>query len=308
MFALIINKPSGLMPPDFFTEDDYGRGLKISPNKIHLIERAGNKFTVEINDRSHRKSLVSYDKHKPSVLVIGSSVAFGFGLNYKDSMIGKLEQKYSDKYNFINASSYAYGTFHALKTLEYECFNIKPKIVILVYEYKNFRNDFLEIRILNNINNIQNKPFLLELKDFIYFVPSRQFLSNLNLHPSQIIEKVIGLNNLTTNYKNRYLFTRNLDNSTKKNIDTVFHQINAILTITNRCNSYLQILITPSPYESYYGIEEVTTNYLINKLNGFNFIDLRLIDSVGKDYFLKGMDYPNEKGSEAFVNKINLLN
>ena len=303
---LKLNSPSGDLPLDFFVEDFSGRGSKLNPNKVHEVVRSGHNFKVVINDKGHRQSQFQFDKNIESILIIGSSIAFGYGLDYKNSLIGLLEEQYKGYFNFINASSYGYGSYHSLLTLINECKIYSPKYVIYVYEYKNSRDDFLTKRSFQSSHiNIKNS---FNLKDFLLFIPTREYFHNNNIHPTQIYEKIIGISNLSENYKSKYLHNKILDSLSIINLDTVADHVNSMSAISANCGAKFLLLVTPSPYESYYGIREPGTDYLINKLSLIKIIDLREINSLGIGLFLQGLDYPSKHANELYKTHISNSN
>jgi hypothetical protein len=305
-YLLSINISSGDLPSDFYIEDMAGRGSRLNPARVHEVVRSGHKFKVVINENGHRESQFNFDKNFENILIIGSSVAFGYGLNYKESIIGLLEQQYKNQYNFINASSYGYGSYHSLLTLINECNIYSPKYVIYIYEYKNSRDDFLRLRSFHNSH--KNIEASFNFKDFLLLIPTRQYLHNNNLHPTQIYEKIIGISNLSEKYKSKYFYNKELDGLIITNVKAVSEQVKSMSVISEMCGAKFLLIITPSPNESYYGISEPSTNYLIAKLPLIETIDLREVNSLGKDLFLKGLDYPGKDANLLYKTYINNMN
>ena len=307
---LYFNTPSGSLPADFFIEDPLGRGSKLNPNRVHDIIRAGHSFRVKVDINGHRQSQLDLKEKNENVLIVGSSIAFGYGLNYEDSLIGLVEREYKHRFNFINASSYGYGSYHSLLTIANECTTYSPKYIIYIYEYKNSREDFLKKKPFQGLNNDNNMKAPFNFKDFLLFVPTREFFHNNNIHPTQIYEKIIGISNLSKKYKSKYLYYKELDPLAIKNLDTVVDHVNSMSALSAYCGARFILIVTPSPYESYYGISEMGTDYLLSKLPLIKVIDLREINALGEDLFLRGLDYPGKYANQlykTYISKLNIL-
>lgn len=97
------------------------------------------------NKEGYRAETVDYvtDFSKPIILVIGDSMLFGHGLDFKDTFGYKLKERLQDKYEVINFAVQAFGTDQMYLMLQRVFPIYKPKIVII---------DFLPEHISRNVS------------------------------------------------------------------------------------------------------------------------------------------------------------
>lgn len=108
------------------TEGDYG-GYYTFNKEGYRVENADN----------------STDFSKPIILIIGDSMLFGHGLDFKDTFGYKLKEKLQNEYEVINFAVQAYGTDQMYLMLQRVFPIYKPKIVIM---------DFVTEHILRNVS------------------------------------------------------------------------------------------------------------------------------------------------------------
>lgn len=97
------------------------------------------------NQEGYRVEMIDYatDFSKPIILIIGDSMLFGHGLDFKDTFGYKLKERLQDKYEVINFAVQAFGTDQMYLMLQRVFPIYKPKIVII---------DFLPEHISRNVS------------------------------------------------------------------------------------------------------------------------------------------------------------
>jgi hypothetical protein len=284
---------TGVVPPDLFIADAT-RGLALRPGFHGTLTRAGHTFDVRIDDAGHRDDR-SHEGATPHLLVVGSSAGFGVGLSRESSLVGQLAHDLAGRFDVINASVYTYGPVQALDTLQRECSSTQPALVFYLYEYKNTRDDFLLPRHFSAEAEIDapNKPTVTLLS-------LRSLLSDNHLHPRQITERLIGLDRLSLDYRNRYVTTTGPGFSSA-NADRVGAIIGEMVAAARACGADFRVAILPGPNEAYYSIAEPATERVLAVLRaagyGERVIDTRAGIPRGSDFFLTGIDYPSAAGS-----------
>ena len=190
---------------------DVKKNLKIIPNPYSGWRSAPNQSfkTIFINENGLRSKSLKSLKYKDNCLLLGGSVAWGFGATSNEKtpayQIEKiLSEKYNLNYNVINLSEQSHGSIEELNTFVASFHELKPKIVIFFSgcndinfgfknEYKSINNhktilDFFlwgdKIGIVREKNflKILVKLFLRSLKKtkkfddnfYCFFKPSRE--------------------------------------------------------------------------------------------------------------------------------------
>ena len=98
----------------------------------------GNIYTISTNDLGFRdEDTLPLDRSKQYSIIIGDSFIEGVGLEYKDTIVGMLNQSLkSDSFEFLNAGVASYSSYIYLKKIkkiinENKDLNIKDVIVFL---------------------------------------------------------------------------------------------------------------------------------------------------------------------------------
>jgi hypothetical protein len=118
---------------------------------------------VSINNDGHRDFEYPYDKNEnvKRIAIVGSSVAFGFNLNLKDTF-GKilekmLNEKYSDsKYEVLLFGRPGFKAKEAYACMKDEIFNYNPDIIIFSFVQNNYENQSVEEFFLSQNNSGNN--------------------------------------------------------------------------------------------------------------------------------------------------------
>lgn len=100
-----------------------------------------------INNEGYRTDNVDNktDFSKPIILVVGNSVIFGHGINFKDTFGYKLQNKLENKFQVINMAVQGYGLDQVYLKLRQVMKKYKPKYVIMDfiddYDNRNVNRD-----------------------------------------------------------------------------------------------------------------------------------------------------------------------
>ncbi len=119
----------------------------------------GNIYTISTNDLGFRdEDILPLDREKQYSIIIGDSFVEGVGLEYKDTIVGMLNQNLkSDNFKFLNAGVASYSSYIYLKKIkkiinENNDLNIKDVIV------------FLDKSDISDDEDYLNKPLFFEKK------------------------------------------------------------------------------------------------------------------------------------------------
>jgi hypothetical protein len=294
--ASLVLPSSGDVPPDLFVADAT-RGLALRPGFHGTVTRAGHSFDVSIDAAGYRDDPLPAGP-TPRLLVVGSSAGFGVGLSRDASLVGQIARDLATRYAVMNASVYTYGPLQSLATLRRECPGVHPALVLYLHEYKNTRSDFLALR--NAASDAGTEAEAPTTRPTASLVALRSLLSNNDLHPRQIVERLIGLDRLPIDYRNRYVTTVGPAFS-PENARRAAAMIGDMATAAQRCGADFRMAVLPGPNEAYYGIAEPATEALLAALRtagqGDLVIDTRAGIKRGSVFFLSGIDYPNTAGA-----------
>ena len=106
----------------------------------------GNIYTISTNDLGFRdEDTLPLDKNKQYSIVIGDSFIEGVGLEYKDTIVGMLNQSLkSDSFEFLNAGVASYSSYIYLKKIKKiinENNDLKIKDVIVFLDKSDISDD-----------------------------------------------------------------------------------------------------------------------------------------------------------------------
>ena len=181
----------------------------------------GNIYTISTNDLGFRdEDTLPLDRSKQYSIIIGDSFIEGVGLEYKDTIVGMLNQSLkSDSFEFLNAGVASYSSYIYLKKIkkiinENNDLNIKDVIV------------FLDKSDISDDEAYLNKPLFFENKypkgKFIFqrkvdFYKDLKELSFWRFYTKQTVSgkiiKVITdkIENFFSNLKKRILISKKLN-------------------------------------------------------------------------------------------------
>jgi hypothetical protein len=144
----------------FVREPDLGYALR--PN-FHM-DGVKNKLYpgVTVTIGSHGLRMPEFDS-RPKIVIVGDSVAFGFGLSYEETIASQLEMSLNGKYQIINAGVPGYNTGQwqsmGLNLVE----KVKPKAVIALVNANDFETIYYPIRGGASVSRTKSYPWETEL-------------------------------------------------------------------------------------------------------------------------------------------------
>lgn len=140
----------------FVRDDELGYVLKSNFQKDGVDNKLYPNITIEVN--SDGKRMPEYDT-RPKIVLVGDSVAFGFGLNYKDTITNQLENMLNNEYQVVNAGVPGYNTLQwqtmAVKLAE----KLKPKVIIALINANDFETRYYPIRGGGTVTGTKSYPW-----------------------------------------------------------------------------------------------------------------------------------------------------
>jgi hypothetical protein len=296
----------GHFPADMFVTDKI-RGLALSPDFNQIVKRV-RSFRVHINPQGYRDR--DWNQSKPRrVLLVGSSATFGFGLDRKAGIAAKLEEALGPEVSVLNSAVYSYGPPQALATIKLECPKWRPQLVVYMHEYKLTRVDFLSNRGATGPIKSVNQSGTFG-SQFGWRLPSlRKYLSNHGFHPTQVWERVRGLDQLDASYiKSRYAVTGSWGESCRDCTSRAATLIAQMPQAAAQCGADFIMAVLPGPGEAYYGFKEPATTDLLNKLAisvpTLRPADLRNGIPLASVLSIPGLDYFNVEGGRLIAGNL----
>ncbi len=301
-----------------------------------------NDFVYKINTnnfgfRDEITQTIKPNKNKDLYFFAGDSFLEGVGLNFNETMIGKLKKKVNDNYIFLNSGVASYSPYlYKRKIISFIENNkdFKPKKIIILFDksdpiddlrFKNHKGNF-KVN-YNQREKIYQKKItekfvsLSFLKLFANFLDEFQRnlkyrfklsknyeLNFFDFTKNQVIAfKSIGNRKFITNF---YTSKNIWNKKTKGYIFNSFNHIKDIEIYLAENNIELEIFIYPWPFELMNS--EVSKKYtnLIEKIsesknlivhNCYDYFykedDLAQLESIGRNYLFADVHY-NSKGNE----------
>ena len=235
------------------------------------------ELTFDNTSRIHHLNK-NYSEDDDYILVLGDSVAMGWGVNDDETFSFQLEKILNKKVYNLGVSSY--GTIREIKRMKLSPFYEKSKKIIIQYH----PNDLLENKVLD-----YNKTYFKKEYDEIYensdhkfnkiiFI-LRNFKSSIRLFFSDIIDIL---------FREANLEKINFDNDKKYLEKIVEEKINLE-------NKDVIILMVIAPYQK-----------VINFPKSNNKIKYLLIKLEDTDFFIID-EHPNKKGHKKIAKKLSSL-
>ena len=147
---------------------DVKKKLKVMPHPFHGWRSIPNQKydTIFINEHGLRnKSFKNLDKGKKNCMLLGGSVAWGFGASSNDfipsNMIENfLEKKYDLHYNIINFAEQMHSSFEELQTFTTIVDEIDPELIICLSGTNDINRGYADIFKITELNIHQLNYFL----------------------------------------------------------------------------------------------------------------------------------------------------
>ena len=148
--------------------DDVKNKLKYMPHPFHGWRSIPNQKydTVFINEHGLRnKSFKDFDKNKKNCILLGGSVAWGFGASSNDFIPSNmieifLEKKYNLHYNVINLAEQMHSSFEELQTFITTVDELDPKLIICLSGTNDINRGYADLFKITDLNIQQLNYFL----------------------------------------------------------------------------------------------------------------------------------------------------
>lgn len=150
---------------------DLKKNLKTSPHPFSSWRSIPNQKlkTISINENGFRSKSLKNPRFKNNVLLLGGSVAWGFGAtsneNIPSYLIEKiLFEKYGLEYNVINIAEQMFTSFEELKVFMSTADELEPKLVISLSGCNDINAAYSNKYKSNDLYKISNNFFLWGVK------------------------------------------------------------------------------------------------------------------------------------------------
>ncbi len=148
--------------------DDVKKKLKVMPHPFHGWRSIPNQKydTIFINEHGLRnKSFKDFDKEKKNCILLGGSVAWGFGASSNDFIPSNLIENFLKKkhdlhYNIINFAEQMHSSFEELQTFITIVDEIDPELVICLSGTNDINRGYADIFKITDLNIHQLNYFL----------------------------------------------------------------------------------------------------------------------------------------------------
>ena len=234
----------------FFSENDV---ILVKPNSLFKV--AGKKVKTDNNGFRIPIKNYKFDENKDSILVLGDSVSFGFGVREKETFMGALRDKIN--FNLLNSSVIGHNLESYIYLLTKYQKETNKKIVNAVIFICLNDIHLSQGVILDNVQKKYNKNF--EPNKFIKILKNKFFIDiNLFLREKSVLFvflKSIGTNSVKrhydymyTSYNNQQLIDKYYKNiiqikeySEKKGLKISFVLLPYAYQINNNCKKQLMM-------------------------------------------------------------------
>lgn len=276
-------------------------------------------FTIRINKNGFRDDVDWYDniRHKKKVLILGDSVCFGFGLEFKDTVGEQLEKLLGDDFVSLNLSCVGYSTDQELILFEKEGIKYDPDFVVFCL----WVNDIAGIMDSMPLENGRGKPVFkmqdgklillnVPVKDTSLF-PERYNEMFSIIYGSYALEFYLG--------KKPSLIKRNLEYFLRRYITHrffhLFHRkilseyLQLLYLIMSRANEICRtkkckiILVLIPDYYMTAGINKHVKKIYEMIAEKIKFVPVVYVDMDEKDFFKENL-HPNSSGHKKIAEKI----
>lgn len=217
-------------------------GYKLKPNFFKKGEE-NNLYPgidVSINSSGYRNPPLDT---RNKILILGDSVAFGFGLSFENTIAGQLENSLQSQYQVLNGGVPGYNTDQWIKAGEKSITSIKPKIIVAILNANDFQSRYYLIQGGGTVTRSKSFPWEEDLLE-------EQLIENIKLN-----KKVNVFLVLKQILKNKHLL-KSVARSKPNNDDITEEMFKEELKQIKYYNSGKQIVLEQKKYQ-------------INKINKF---------------------------------------
>lgn len=309
------------IPPKGLYRADEDRSYALTEGFSGEHEGAAGPFPVRINRQGYRGGEWRLDQPL-RLLAVGDSFTFGLPLPEEDGFPAKIERLLGAGAAVFNAGIPGYGVPHVLATIKRECPVARPRHVLYFYYLNDTRWDNMTIgatgvvdgwfvtlrrpgeeprtleQIREGIREALNPPGWT-LASGLALRGVRQFLSERQLHPRQLLETIAG-GRADENYLDRYSSTASPKSYPPELAEPAAAMIGQMRAAAEACSARFTMVILPSYAEGYYGVVEPATERLLSSLAGrdVDVLDLRVRAPRGKSLIVVGDGHYDRAGTD----------
>jgi hypothetical protein len=261
-----LKEGSGI-PPGLYVEDP-DRPYAMAPN-VSLVIDEGVPYTVRTNERGYRDAPWTFD-HAFRVLMLGDGMTTGAGGPREQGFVALAEQALASlDVRIFNAAVGGYGLFENLATLRRECPIVTPHLVLNMHWY----DDILPVKTAPGAmaaSSDRSWPIrIARLEDL------RAWLSSHGWHPTQLLERLVGLERLGEERLSRYMRTRQDKFQDPATLATAARAVAQMRGVAARCGAGFRLVVLPTYAEALYGLREPATELLLRLIDPSLVVDLR---------------------------------
>lgn len=277
-------------------------------------------FIIRINKNGFRDEIDWEDrviKSKRKILILGDSVCFGFGLDFKDTVGEQLEKMLGDNFIVLNMSVVGYSTDQELILFEREGIRYNPEFVVFCL----WVNDIAGVMDSEPLENGRGKPVFINNKGDLVLLnvpvkhesifPQRYYEMFSIIYGKYTLEYYLG--------KKPSVLKRNFEYFLRRYITYrffhIFHKrilyeyINLLYIIMTRAkkiceekNCRLILLLIPD-YHMAYGINKHARKIYQMIEEKIKIIPVSYVEMNKDDFFRENL-HPNASGHRKIAEKI----
>jgi hypothetical protein len=107
----------------------------LQPNVTRSLSTGESTWSIYTDDRGFRSAKSPTHTNAPNLLILGDSFPFGMGVNYEDSIPGRLDAALAGKYHILNSGVPSYGPTQYRQVLERELKKRTPIASVIAFTY-----------------------------------------------------------------------------------------------------------------------------------------------------------------------------
>lgn len=221
-----LEKGRPVPPPLFQTNPNPDISYELKPN---MRERA-YRSTIKTNSLGFRSP--ELDPTKPTMAVLGDSIAFGYGLENDETITAQLSTLFEETFNILNTAVLGYTLLQETATYEQKIKPLHPKALLLFFHFNDLRDmEPAELHPDGNIRprgtpqeSLQCRPIT---DGILQYIPGKCWL---DLHSAfyRAVKKVVSRQQEFRNLKEQestYRVTGFVDAVTEEQLQTYSHTL-----------------------------------------------------------------------------------
>ncbi|MCK5017824.1 MAG: hypothetical protein KAS32_12245 [Candidatus Peribacteraceae bacterium] len=183
-------------PPKIYQVSEDSR---ISYELIPNISRKAYRNTVTTNSIGFRSP--ELDPNKETVIILGDSIAFGYGVKDEETLSRQISKRTSE-YNFLNTAAPGYHLGMQTALYEKKLQQLNPAILMLIFHYNDFETQTGRLDELGIIRSQDWQPTEEKCnpinKGILKYIPAKCWL-DLNSAFYKTVKKVVNMRTMKNN-------------------------------------------------------------------------------------------------------------